>query len=90
MNNAGYGLHGVFEETTLDGFRAFHDERNHTQAGEPAKLAAVLLHLAQVEKPPVSFVASSDAVEWATGAIKQQQATLDAWRDLSVSTDGQW
>jgi hypothetical protein len=64
--------------------------RNHTQAGDPAKLAAVLLHLAEVEKPPVSFVAGSDAVEWASGAIKQQQARLDAWRDVSVSTGGQW
>lgn len=34
--------------------------------------------------PPVSFVAGSDAVEWATGVITQQQTQLDAWRDLSV------
>jgi len=39
--------------------------------------------LADNEKPPVSFVAGSDAVEWATtGAIKQRQAQLDEWRDL--------
>jgi NAD(P)-dependent dehydrogenase (short-subunit alcohol dehydrogenase family) len=74
----------------LADFRAFQDNRNHTQAGDPAKLAAVLLHLAKVEKPPVSFVAGSDAVEWAKGAIGQLQAQLDAWRDLSVSTDGTW
>lgn len=34
-----------------------------------------------------SFVAGSDAVEWAMNAIKAQ---IDAWRDLSVSTDGDW
>jgi NAD(P)-dependent dehydrogenase (short-subunit alcohol dehydrogenase family) len=69
-------------------FRAFHDNRNHNQAGDPAKLAKVLLRLAEVEKPPVSFVAGSDAVQWATSAIKQQQEQLDDWRELSVSTDG--
>lgn len=74
----------------LADFRTFHDNRNHNQTGDPAKLAAVILHLAQVEKPPVSFVAGSDAVEWATDAIKQRQAQLDAWRNLSVSTDGTW
>jgi NAD(P)-dependent dehydrogenase (short-subunit alcohol dehydrogenase family) len=71
-------------------FRSFHDNRNHNQAGDPAKLAAVILHLAQVEKPPVSFVAGSDAVEWTMNAIKTQQAQLDAWRELSVSTDRAW
>jgi hypothetical protein len=38
----------------------------------------------------VSFVAGSDVVEWAKSAIEQCQAQLDAWRDLSVSTDGTW
>jgi NAD(P)-dependent dehydrogenase (short-subunit alcohol dehydrogenase family) len=33
------------------GFRAVHDERNHTQAGDPAKLAQVLPQLAEVENP---------------------------------------
>jgi NAD(P)-dependent dehydrogenase (short-subunit alcohol dehydrogenase family) len=75
---------------TMAEFRAFHDDRNRTQAGDPAKLAAVLLDLAEREKPPVSFVAGSDALEWAAGAIQQQQTQLDAWRDLSASTDGIW
>jgi NAD(P)-dependent dehydrogenase (short-subunit alcohol dehydrogenase family) len=77
-------------EKPLSEFREFHDSRNHDQAGDPTKLAAVILHLAHIENPPVSFVAGSDAVEWATSVIKNQQAQLDAWRDLSVSTDGDW
>ena len=74
----------------LEEFRAFHDERSHTQAGDPAKLAKVVLHLAEVEKPPVSFVAGSDAVEWAQNSMKAFQAQIDEWRELSVSTDGVW
>ena len=70
--------------------RAFYDNRSHNQAGDPGKLAAVIVRLASVANPPVSFVAGSDAVAWATDTIKQREAQLDAWRDLSTSTDGDW
>ncbi|HXW91265.1 MAG TPA: oxidoreductase [Terriglobales bacterium] len=71
-------------------FRAFMDNRNHEQAGDPAKLAKAIIKLADVEKPPVSFVAGSDAVEMAMDAITAQKAQIESWRDLSVSTDGTW
>ncbi len=71
-------------------FRSFMANRSHQQAGDPVKLAAVIVHLAEVENPPVSFVAGSDAVEAATNAIKIRQEQIDQWRKLSVSTDGDW
>lgn len=71
-------------------FRSFMENRSHQQAGDPAKLAAVIVHLSQVENPPVSFVAGSDAVEMATNAIKARQEQIDEWRELSVRTDGNW
>jgi NAD(P)-dependent dehydrogenase (short-subunit alcohol dehydrogenase family) len=71
-------------------FRAFHDDRNHSQPGDPVKLASAIVRLANVDRPPVSFVAGSDAVDWAANAIATQQADFDAWRDLSLSTDGSW
>jgi len=71
-------------------FRAFMHKRNHKQAGNPARLAKAIMKLADVEKPPVTFVAGSDAVEIATDAISLQKAQIDSWRDLSVSTDGTW
>ena len=74
----------------LADFLAFHEERNHTQAGDPAKLASVLLHLSKVENPPVSFVAGSDGVEWVEGAIREKQQQVEEWRELSASTDGDW
>ncbi|MCM3724260.1 oxidoreductase [Neobacillus cucumis] len=74
----------------LETFRKFHDDRNHTQAGDPVKLAEVILHLAKVENPPVSFIAGSDGIEWAESVIKSKQEEIDAWRNLSVSTDGNW
>ncbi len=71
-------------------FRNFMANRSHQQAGDPAKLAAAIVHLSQVENPPVSFVAGSDAVEVATNVIKARQEQIDQWWELSVSTDGNW
>ena len=70
--------------------RASMESHNHAQVGDPAKLATVILQLADVEKPPVSFVAGSDAVEIALNAVAAQKLLVEAWRDLSVSTDGEW
>jgi NAD(P)-dependent dehydrogenase (short-subunit alcohol dehydrogenase family) len=86
-----YAEKGIAEYAKpLADFLAFHEERNHTQAGDPAKLAAVLLHLSKVENPPVSFVAGSDGVEWVEGAIREKQEQVEEWRELSASTDGDW
>jgi NAD(P)-dependent dehydrogenase (short-subunit alcohol dehydrogenase family) len=74
----------------MEEFRNFHDNRNHVQAGDPAKLAQVLLKMAEADKPPVSFLAGSDAVEWVESGLKQQKAQIAAYRDLSASTDGCW
>ena len=79
-----YAEKGIAEYAKpLADFIAFHEDRNHTQNGDPAKLAAVLIHLAQIETPPVSFVAGSDAVEWAEGAIREKQQQVEEWRELS-------
>lgn len=66
------------------------DSHNHAQAGDPSKLATAIVKLAEVEKPPVSFVAGTDAVDIAMNAIATQKSQIDMWRDLSVSTDGAW
>lgn len=68
--------------------KAFWDARNHTQAGDPAKLGRVLVDLADRTDPPLRFAAGSDAVAMIGGKIAALQDELDAWRDLSVTTDG--
>jgi NAD(P)-dependent dehydrogenase (short-subunit alcohol dehydrogenase family) len=70
--------------------RAFYQNRSHQQVGDPARLAAVIVRLASIQDPPVSFVAGSDAVAVVMDVFKQGQAQVEAWRDLSVSTDGDW
>ena len=71
-------------------FREFHEARNHTQLGDPAKLGALLVRLASLDNPPPAIVAGSDGVDWALSVVKNDEAQLQAWRAFSVSTDGDW
>ena len=68
--------------------RALYDGRNGQQAGDPAKLAATIVDLAGREKPPLRFVAGSDAVGMLETKIESLRSELDAWRALSLATDG--
>ena len=74
----------------LQAFLDFHEERNHTQAGDPDKLGEVFVRITEMEQPPTSFLAGSDAVEWAMTAIEERSQHAQRWRDLSASTDGDW
>jgi NAD(P)-dependent dehydrogenase (short-subunit alcohol dehydrogenase family) len=56
-------------------------------AGDPAKVAQVVLQIAGLDEPPVRLLLGSDAVLYA-GMVEQAQQESDArWHDLSVSTD---
>jgi NAD(P)-dependent dehydrogenase (short-subunit alcohol dehydrogenase family) len=67
--------------------KASYDSHNHQQAGDPAKLGAALVKLASMEKPPLRYVAGSDAVEWILGKESAMRNEIEQWRELSVSTD---
>ena len=67
--------------------RATYDSYSHNQPGDPAKLAAAMVELADTPEPPRHFLAGSDAVEMAGGAVEQRRAEIAAWRDRSVATD---
>ena len=70
--------------------KAFYDGRSHNQAGDPAKLGQALVTLAEAPQPPVRWAAGTDAIGMVQGKIDSLQAELDAWRYLSVSTDGEF
>jgi NAD(P)-dependent dehydrogenase (short-subunit alcohol dehydrogenase family) len=56
-------------------------------AGDPAKVAQVVLTVAAMDEPPLRLVLGSDAARYA-GMAAQALAESDArWHDLSVSTD---
>jgi NAD(P)-dependent dehydrogenase (short-subunit alcohol dehydrogenase family) len=68
--------------------RAFYEARSHNQAGDPAKLGQALVTLANAENPPVRWAAGTDAIGMIEGKISGLTTELNAWRDLSQSTDG--
>ncbi len=65
-----------------------YEARNHQQAGDPKKLAAMIVDFTALETPPFRFAAGSDAVDIVAAKIERLQTDLDAWRSLSVATDG--
>lgn len=68
--------------------RETYDGHSHKQAGDPKKLAKALLTLADAPEPPLHFLAGADAVAGAEGKIQAFSRDIETWRELSVSTAG--
>lgn len=71
-----------------EALKSFYDARSHNQAGDPDRLAQGLLTLIEAPKQPMRWAAGSDALRNIQSKIDSLQADLDAWRDLTLSTDG--
>jgi NAD(P)-dependent dehydrogenase (short-subunit alcohol dehydrogenase family) len=74
-------------DSTVGAVARFQRDYNGTQPGDPVKAAAVIIHLASLDEPPLRLLLGSDAVHLAE---QNDLARLEAdrkWRDLSVSTD---
>jgi NAD(P)-dependent dehydrogenase (short-subunit alcohol dehydrogenase family) len=57
------------------------------QPGDPAKAAAVVLKLVDMDSPPLRIALGSDAVNAIAATDRQRLDELERWRALSVSTD---
>ncbi|UGX94451.1 SDR family NAD(P)-dependent oxidoreductase [Bradyrhizobium barranii subsp. barranii] len=57
------------------------------QPGDPAKAAAVVLELVDMDSPPLRIALGSDAVNAIAATDRQRLDELERWRTLSVSTD---
>ena len=83
-----YGTNDIPEYAeSIKAFNDFHDQMNHQQVGDPAKLGAALVTLSDCAEPPVRYAAGSDSlgVVYAKIDIMRKQAELLA--SLSASTD---
>lgn len=58
---------------------------NGLQGGDPAKLADALIHLAELDEPPLRFAAGADAVGLFDSRAKELQDQANAHRQLSSS-----
>jgi NAD(P)-dependent dehydrogenase (short-subunit alcohol dehydrogenase family) len=55
--------------------------------GVPAKMAQVVLQVAEMDDPPLRLILGSEAYAYATAAARVQAASDVRWRQLSASTD---
>jgi NAD(P)-dependent dehydrogenase (short-subunit alcohol dehydrogenase family) len=57
------------------------------QPGDPAKAAQAILDLLEAESPPTHLVLGRDALRMVREKLKALSAELDAWEQVSISTD---
>lgn len=72
---------------TVANFKAWHDNMNHEQVGDPTKLGEVLIQLSEMQEPPVRFAAGSDAVSVVIEKAKDLKTNAEKYQTLSSSTD---
>ena len=60
---------------------------NHTQPGDPAKLASALLQLADSATPPVRLQLGSDTVQRVRAKNQFVEQEMTQWLDVALSTD---
>ncbi|ARQ59296.1 SDR family NAD(P)-dependent oxidoreductase [Rhizobium sophoriradicis] len=65
----------------------FQREYEGRQPGDPAKAAAVIIHIAGLDEPPFRLLLGSDAVRNVEKADAARIAADREWRAVSVSTD---
>jgi NAD(P)-dependent dehydrogenase (short-subunit alcohol dehydrogenase family) len=73
-------------QPTVGSMATLHDSDN-IALGDPAKVAQVVLQIADMDQPPLRLILGSEAYAYASAA-GQTRADADArWHDLTVSTD---
>jgi NAD(P)-dependent dehydrogenase (short-subunit alcohol dehydrogenase family) len=67
--------------------RKEHDTAHGNQPGDPAKAADALITAVESAEPPGLLLLGTDAVTAAGSVLDARRAELEAWRELSTSTD---
>jgi hypothetical protein len=70
-------------------FKAWHDDMNHQQIGDPAKPGSVMIQFAEMEQPLVRFAAVSDEAGKVLEKDESIRSEAEKWRSLSTWTDGE-
>ena len=74
-------------EQTVGVFAKMTREYNDAAASDPAKVAQVVLQVADLAEPPLRLLLGSDAYTLATAAHQHLGEQDARWRELSLSTD---
>lgn len=75
-------------DALFDPIRKARQAVSGKQLGDPAKLAAAVLELIESDNPPPQLLLGSDALKNVSERIVRLQQEIEAWRSVTVSTDG--
>ncbi|MCX5496585.1 oxidoreductase [Kaistia dalseonensis] len=75
-------------DALFDPIRAARQAVSGKQLGDPEKLAAAVLTLIESDNPPPLLLLGSDAYRLVSAKIERLQQEIEAWRALTLSTDG--
>ncbi|MGI6875640.1 oxidoreductase [Amycolatopsis sp. 3B14] len=71
----------------FDPIRAARQAASGNQLGDPAKAAEAVLKVVEADKPPVHLLLGSDALRLVASGRAAVAADIEAWEELSRSTD---
>lgn len=66
---------------------ALMNQMNGNQYGDPEKLVAALVNIAEEENPPLHLLMGKDAYERASNYYQTRLSELEKWKAVSTSTD---
>ena len=75
-------------DALFDPVRKAREEKSGKQPGDPARAARAILAVIEAEAPPTHLLLSSDALQLVRAKLADLGRDLDAWEEVSVSTDG--
>ena len=89
---AGRSLHqartNIADYTSTAGPRRKENDKTHgTQPGDPERAAQAIIKLVADSTVPARLLLGSDAVKIVGGELDTQRREIDAWKDVSISTD---
>src|SRR5215472_17340959 len=66
--------------------REWADNSHNAQPGDPAKAAAAMVRITEVENPPLRLQLGADCLAAVESKLDQVKTELNQWRDLATST----
>ena len=71
---------------TAGAARQWADSSHSAQPGDPAKAAAAMVRITEVENPPLRLQLGADSLAAVESKLDQVKTELNQWRDLATST----
>ncbi|MFS2218114.1 oxidoreductase [Telluria sp. Tellsp104] len=75
-------------DALFDPVRKAREDKSGKQPGDPARAARAILAVIEADAPPTHLLLGSDALQLVRGKLADLGRDLDAWEEVSASTDG--